>query len=223
VMGGASSEISARDEGGPPRGRGVRSDRHRAHLRPPEPPIGGFDEVLAGDRSRGARARRRPVLCARHRCGEKGGSDPAGGGARCPRTPSERSLTPARDAPGRTAERTVGHSAHRRGDRGLPPADRVFELRQRDGLIVDVPSFRPDATREVDLIEEVARHHGYGEIPPTDRRSPFVGRLTERPATTSVDSSSVVGVVRLGGLDELDRRFQRSRPVRTPGFDRWRC
>ncbi|HUZ21687.1 MAG TPA: phenylalanine--tRNA ligase subunit beta [Acidimicrobiales bacterium] len=45
-----------------------------------------------------------------------------------------------------------------------------------DGLLVEVPSFRPDTTREVDVIEEVARHHGYGNITATRRRSPYVGR-----------------------------------------------
>jgi len=45
-------------------------------------------------------------------------------------------------------------------------------------LSVTVPSFRPDTAREIDVIEEVARHHGYSNLP---RRRPFttqVGRLT---------------------------------------------
>lgn len=49
-----------------------------------------------------------------------------------------------------------------------------------DDLAVEVPSFRPDVTREVDLVEEVARHHGYEAIPATMRRSPAVGRLSGR-------------------------------------------
>lgn len=46
------------------------------------------------------------------------------------------------------------------------------------GLEVTIPSFRPDSSREVDLIEEVARHYGYEQIVGTSRRSPNVGRLT---------------------------------------------
>jgi len=47
-----------------------------------------------------------------------------------------------------------------------------------EGLVVEVPSFRPDVEREVDVIEEVARHHGYENVAPTLRRSPGVGKLS---------------------------------------------
>jgi phenylalanyl-tRNA synthetase beta chain len=43
---------------------------------------------------------------------------------------------------------------------------------------VDVPGFRPDVTGEIDLIEEVARHHGYSRVARTVPSSPSVGRLT---------------------------------------------
>ncbi|HLX78051.1 MAG TPA: phenylalanine--tRNA ligase subunit beta [Acidimicrobiales bacterium] len=46
-----------------------------------------------------------------------------------------------------------------------------------DGLVVEIPSWRPDTTIEVDVIEEVARHYGYENIAPTTRRSAGVGRL----------------------------------------------
>jgi phenylalanyl-tRNA synthetase beta chain len=51
--------------------------------------------------------------------------------------------------------------------------------RHEPGLAeVTVPSFRPDTTREIDVIEEVARHHGYSAIPIAPLRAPGVGTLT---------------------------------------------
>jgi phenylalanyl-tRNA synthetase beta chain len=49
-----------------------------------------------------------------------------------------------------------------------------------DDLDVVVPSFRPDTTTEIDVIEEVARHHGYGAIPRTLPSSVVTGALTAR-------------------------------------------
>ena len=49
----------------------------------------------------------------------------------------------------------------------------------RDGVYeVEIPTFRPDSEREIDAIEEVARHHGYANIERTVPKSPLVGRLT---------------------------------------------
>ncbi len=42
----------------------------------------------------------------------------------------------------------------------------IVEL-SAEGLTVDVPSFRPDVEREIDLIEEVGRIHGFEAIPTT--------------------------------------------------------
>jgi phenylalanyl-tRNA synthetase beta chain len=43
---------------------------------------------------------------------------------------------------------------------------------------VDIPSWRPDCEREIDVIEEVARHHGYTEIDRTMPPITHVGGLT---------------------------------------------
>ena len=45
-------------------------------------------------------------------------------------------------------------------------------------LDVTVPTYRPDTQREIDLIEEVARHYGYGNIPRRRPQAPQVGALT---------------------------------------------
>jgi len=50
-------------------------------------------------------------------------------------------------------------------------------------LRVRIPSWRPDLRREVDLIEEVARHHGYEKIP--ESRQPRI-TLTTRTKTDRV-------------------------------------
>jgi phenylalanyl-tRNA synthetase beta chain len=48
-----------------------------------------------------------------------------------------------------------------------------------DALAVTVPTFRPDVTREIDVVEEVARHHGYANIPTTvPRNGEVAGGLT---------------------------------------------
>ena len=49
----------------------------------------------------------------------------------------------------------------------------------RDGVQeVVIPTFRPDSEREIDVIEEIARHHGYASIERTMPSSPRVGALT---------------------------------------------
>jgi len=51
--------------------------------------------------------------------------------------------------------------------------------RQAPGVLaVTVPTFRPDTAREIDVIEEVARHHGYANLPRRRPAAPQVGGLT---------------------------------------------
>ncbi|MBN2622344.1 MAG: phenylalanine--tRNA ligase subunit beta [Acidimicrobiales bacterium] len=49
-----------------------------------------------------------------------------------------------------------------------------------DDTEVTVPSWRYDSSTEIDVVEEVARHHGYTAIGRRVPRSPHTGRLTER-------------------------------------------
>jgi len=58
---------------------------------------------------------------------------------------------------------------------------RRFGLEVTEGrrLMVTVPTFRPDLTTEVDLIEEVARLHGYNRVPETVAPSTARGRQSQ--------------------------------------------
>jgi phenylalanyl-tRNA synthetase beta chain len=59
------------------------------------------------------------------------------------------------------------------------PIDASSEDESGEGVAdVTPPTFRPDVTREEDVVEEVARHFGYGRIPSRHRRAPGVGALT---------------------------------------------
>ena len=49
-------------------------------------------------------------------------------------------------------------------------------------LTVDVPSWRPDCTQEIDIVEEVARHHGYDRLGRTVPKSSVPGGLSPQQA-----------------------------------------
>ena len=59
--------------------------------------------------------------------------------------------------------------------------------------VVDVPSFRPDVVEEIDVIEEVVRHHGYARLPQTVPLSPHTGSLNERQRERRVIRATLVG------------------------------
>jgi phenylalanyl-tRNA synthetase beta chain len=62
----------------------------------------------------------------------------------------------------------------------LEPIGYLWGRTEDAAVEVAVPSWRPDVSREADVIEDVARTYGYRRIPKTDRRSPFVGKLDKR-------------------------------------------
>jgi phenylalanyl-tRNA synthetase beta chain len=47
-----------------------------------------------------------------------------------------------------------------------------------EALTVNLPSWRPDSTAEIDVIEEVARHYGYDNVPKRVPLSPLHGHLS---------------------------------------------
>lgn len=63
---------------------------------------------------------------------------------------------------------------------------------------VTVPSFRPDTATEIDVIEEVARHYGYSNIPRTVPPSVRAGFLTPHQLDRRMVRQVMVGL----GLDE---------------------
>jgi phenylalanyl-tRNA synthetase beta chain len=66
-------------------------------------------------------------------------------------------------------------------------------------LAVDVPGWRPDLVGEIDLIEEVARLHGYDNFP-IDLRPYRVGRLGDQPLDRAI-ALVRAGLVQLGLLE----------------------
>ncbi|HUW02382.1 MAG TPA: phenylalanine--tRNA ligase subunit beta [Acidimicrobiales bacterium] len=61
-------------------------------------------------------------------------------------------------------------------------------------LDVVVPTFRPDTETEVDVIEEIARHHGYSNIAPTLPRGEQSGGLTTRQLDRRRVRSALAGL-----------------------------
>jgi phenylalanyl-tRNA synthetase beta chain len=82
---------------------------------------------------------------------------------------------------------------------GFEVVDRA-EGATTDGATVSVrvPSFRPDTTTETDVIEEIARHHGYGRIPKRMPRSSRTGSLSPRQRDRRTLRQVLVGL----GIDE---------------------
>lgn len=61
------------------------------------------------------------------------------------------------------------------------------------------PTFRVDITREIDIIEEVARHYGYGKIPPT---LPAVSMKTGAPKIEKAARDKVKNILSASGFME---------------------
>ncbi len=76
----------------------------------------------------------------------------------------------------------------------------TVENRDSETITVRIPSFRQDITREADLVEEVARCHGFGEFTPTVPKSPV-----QAPEAQEIDRQMLGSIRRYltaEGLDE---------------------
>ena len=80
----------------------------------------------------------------------------------------------------------------------LEPIGFATEPRSDGTLDVTIPSWRPDSEREIDVIEEVARHHGYSRIPRTRPPVATVGLLNPYQRDRRLVADILVGV----GLSE---------------------
>lgn len=85
--------------------------------------------------------------------------------------------------------------------------DRIVELLEPigfttteagDDLDVEIPTWRYDSATEIDVIEEIARHHGYGRLGRTVPRSPDAGSLSAFQHDRHLVRDTLVGL----GFDE---------------------
>ena len=81
---------------------------------------------------------------------------------------------------------------------GFPSAPAYGDPSSAD-LDVAVPCFRPDSATEIDVVEEVARMHGYGRIARTVPSSTITGSLTPYQQDRRSVRDAMVGL----GLDEV--------------------
>ena len=63
-----------------------------------------------------------------------------------------------------------------------------------DTLVVGVPTWRPDTTTETDVIEEVARHFGYANLPVRRPAQPTTGGLSQRQMLRRQVRATMVGL-----------------------------
>ena len=94
------------------------------------------------------------------------------------------------------------------------------EARDEDLLKVQVPSFRPDLEREVDLIEELARLYGYDKIPVTLPRADMDSRKISKQQ--QIETSSRNQLVAAGFSELINYSFvapQSARRLNLPEDD----
>ena len=207
IMGGLDTEVTRDDDLRAARGGELRAGHDPLELRAPRAAHRGLEPLGEG---------RRPVPRARR------------GPARDPahRRARRRALDRRRRRQGRAAgaaRRPLPHAAARTGSSALE----IDEQEQKDilerlgfdvvpGWDVHVPTWRMrDVTREIDLVEEVARVHGLEKIPFTlPLRSAMSGRLSQDQRLRRLVEDVLVGAGLLRGLHAQPRRRGTPTPTR---------
>jgi phenylalanyl-tRNA synthetase beta chain len=85
-----------------------------------------------------------------------------------------------------------------------------------EALTVDLPSWRPDAIEEIDVIEEVARHYGYDNVPKRVPLSPLHGHLSAAQQRRRRVREVLLG---LGISEVMPSPFLSDDDLRRAGFD----
>ncbi len=93
--------------------------------------------------------------------------------------------------------------------------------REGDRVVCRVPTYRPDLTREVDLIEEVARVHGYDKVPAVVPRPTVPARDAEPLAAVAEAARDALAAL---GLDEtISFAFVAPERLAAFGFRGWQA
>ena len=104
-----------------------------------------------------------------------------------------------------------------------------YQPRLADGVVICTqPSWRRDITREVDLIEEVIRIHGYDKIPTEKNinitvKSPDAFQRTRAKATSALNGCGFFETVNVGFMEDRYAELflkEGSQPVRVDPFTR---
>ena len=173
IMGGQVSEVSRRDDPGAARGRDLERGQHPAHLAQARPALRGLEPLREAAAPRAGDAGAAGRLAADGRALRR-----AAGARDDRRRRRDPDAAPDRACAAARVERAARDARSQRASSRASTCARLgfeVERRRRATSTATVPFHRHyDVTREVDLIEEVGRIHGYADHLPRDaaRRTP---------------------------------------------------
>ena len=90
----------------------------------------------------------------------------------------------------------------------------ALKVLDEDKLLVSVPTFRPDIEREIDLIEEIARIHGYDNIPTVSKINITLEKKTDE---TEIDEKIRQAATALGFFEMINNPLQAEKDAALTG------